>query len=128
MSDLQKLMLHDPEVPLTRGRLMQFADDPIACMRQLHHDHGDLAVLEENDQRLVFVFSPNSIAKSFRHTGFESRFFAVRGIGIPPSVVTSGLLSQNGTEHRDARRMMKDVFAKKILPGYHETICQSPVI
>ena len=58
MSDRPKLTLHDPGIPLTRGRLMQFADDPIACMRQLNHDHGDLAVLEENDQRLVFVFSP----------------------------------------------------------------------
>ena len=53
------------------------------------------------------------------------RSFAVRGNrNSAQRRVTSGLLSQNGTEHRDARRMMKDVFAKKILPEYHQTICQ----
>ena len=126
MSDRPKLTLHDPGIPLTRGPLMQFADDPIACMRQLHHDHGDLAVLEENDQRLVFVFSPELNHEVLSNTQvFESRFFAVRGNrNSAQRRVTSGLLSQNGTEHRDARRMMKDAFTKKILPGYHQTICQ----
>ena len=126
MSDRPKLTLHDPGIPLTRGRLMQFADDPIACMRQLNHDHGDLAVLEENDQRLVFVFSPELNREVLSNSQvFESRFFAVRGNrNSAQRRVTSGLLSQNGTEHRDARRMMKDAFAKKILPGYHQTICQ----
>lgn len=126
MSDRPKLTLHDPGIPLTRGPLMQFADDPIACMRQLNQDHGDLAVLEENDQRLVFVFSPELNHEVLSNTQvFESRFFAVRGNrDSAQRRVTSGLLSQNGTEHRDARRMMKDAFAKKILPGYHQTICQ----
>ncbi len=126
MSDRPKLTLHDPGIPLTRGPLMQFADDPIGCMRRLNQDHGDLAVLEENDQRLVFVFSPELNHEVLSNTQvYESRFFAVRGNrNSAQRRVTSGLLSQNGTEHRDARRMMKDAFAKKILPAYHQTICQ----
>ena len=95
-------------------------------MKQLNHRHGDLAVLEENDQRLVFVFSPelNREVLSNSQT-FESRFFAVRGNrNSAQRRVTSGLLSQNGSEHRDSRRMMMDVFTKKILPGYHQTISQ----
>ena len=126
MSHQQRLTLHDFEMPLTRGRLMQFADDPIGCMKQLNRDHGDLAVLAENDQRLVFVFSPELNREVLSNSQvFESRFFAVRGNrNSSQRRVTSGLLSQNGTEHRDARRMMKDAFAKKILPGYHQTICQ----
>lgn len=105
---------------------MQFADDPIACMKQLQRDHGDLAVLEENDQRLVFVFSPQLNREVLSSSQvFESRFFAVRGNRKSAQRrVTSGLLSQNGAEHRDSRRMMMDVFTKKILPGYHGTICQ----
>jgi len=126
MSNRPKLTLHDPGMPLTYGPLMQFADDPIACMKRLNREHGDLAVLEENDQRLVFVFSPELNREVLSNAQvFESRFFAVRGNrNSAQRRVTSGLLSQNGSEHRDARRMMKDVFAKKILPGYHKTICQ----
>jgi cytochrome P450 len=112
-------------LPVTHGSLLQFSDDPIACMKRLHNEHGDLAVLADGDQRLVFVFSPelNRIVLSDTQT-FESRFFAVRGSRTSAQRrVTSGLLSQNGAEHRDGRRMMKDVFARKILPAYHETIC-----
>jgi len=127
MPNYPKLSLHQPAIPVTRGPLMQFADDPIACMRRLHHDHGDLAVLEEADQRLVFVFSPEMNHEVLSNPQvFESRFFAVRGNrNSAQRRVTSGLLSQNGAEHRDARRMMKDAFAKKILPDYHQTICQA---
>ena len=126
MSERPKLSLHSSGIPLTHGSLMQFADDPIACMKRLNRKHGDLAVLEEDNQRLVFVFSPELNREVLSNTQvFESRFFAVRGNrNSAQRRVTSGLLSQNGAEHRDARRMMKDVFAKKILPGYHQTICQ----
>ena len=80
MSNRPKLSLHDPGIPLTYGPLMQFADDPIACMKRLNREHGDLAVLEENDQRLVFVFSPELNREVLSNTQvFESRFFAVRG-------------------------------------------------
>lgn len=126
MSDRPILALSDTSAPVSRGSLLQFSDDPIACMKRLHRDHGDLAVLEEGDQRLVFVFSPelNRIVLSDTLT-FESRFFAVRGNRKSAQRrVTSGLLSQNGAEHRDGRRMMKDVFAKTFLPSYHDTICR----
>ena len=94
--------------------MLSFSEDPIACMKKLHAEHGDLAVLADGDQRLVFVFSPelNRLVLSDTQT-FESRFFAVRGNRKSAQRrVTSGLLSQNGAEHRDSRRMMKEVFAK----------------
>ena len=49
MSNRPKLSLHEPAIPVTRGSLMEFADDPIACMRRLHRDHGDL----EDRRKLV---------------------------------------------------------------------------
>jgi hypothetical protein len=58
MSEAPALSLHEPDLPITRGSLLRFSDDPIACMKELHRDHGDLAVLADGDQRLVFVFSP----------------------------------------------------------------------
>lgn len=126
MSEPSILSMQDTAVPVTHGSLLQFSDDPIACMRRLHREHGDLAVLADGDQKLVFVFSPDLNRQVLSDTQtFESRFFAIRGSRKSAQRrVTSGLLSQNGAEHRDGRRMMKDVFAKKVLPEYHETICK----
>lgn len=128
MSESPILSLHSPNAapPVTFGSLLQFQDDPLACMKRLHREHGDLAVLEDADQRLVFVFSPTLNREVLSNTDvFESRFFAVRGSRKSAQRrVTSGLLSQNGAEHRDGRRMMKEVFAKTFLPQYHGTICR----
>ncbi len=126
MSEPSILSLQDAAVPVTYGSLLQFSDDPIACMRRLHREHGDLAVLADGDQKLVFVFSPDLNRQVLSDTQvFESRFFAIRGSrNSAQRRVTSGLLSQNGAEHREGRRMMKDLFTKKVLPEYHGTICK----
>lgn len=125
--------MHEPESiplagawkpPVQQGDLLEFPQDPVACMRRLHAQWGDLAVLEDQGQRLAFVFSPEYNRQVLSNSRvFHAQFFALRG-GRRSSQrrVTSGLLSMNGTEHRDNRRIMKDVFAKRILPEYHRTI------
>lgn len=112
--------------PVEFGSLLQFSDDPIACMRKLQQQHGDLAVLQDGGQKLAFVFSPDLNRQVLADSdSFQSQFFAVRGSrNSAQRRVTSGLLSQNGAEHRDTRRLLKDVFAKKALPGYHGIICR----
>ncbi|MFN8707181.1 MAG: cytochrome P450 [Planctomyces sp.] len=124
MTDTSPILLHRQDSPVCQGSLLQFPENPIACMRRLHRECGDLAVLEDEGQRLVFVFSPelNHQVLSDADT-FHSRFFAVRGSrNSSQRRVTAGLLSQNGPEHRDTRRLLKDMFSKRVLPGYHSTI------
>lgn len=93
-------------------------------MRALHRRHGDIACLEDREQRLFFVFSPeyNKQVLSDNRT-FHSRFFAVRG-GRKSAQrrVTSGLLSMNKDEHKQHRRMIAGPFQKMVLPTYHEII------
>ena len=114
------------QLPIEQGSLLQFPEDPIACMKRLHARFGDLAALEDNGQRLVFVFSADLNRQVLADSEtFHSEFFAVRGgRRSAQRRVTAGLLSQNGTAHRDARRVMMAVFAKKMLPKYHDTITQ----
>lgn len=105
---------------------MEFPDDPIACMRRLHAAHGNIAALQEGTQRIIFVFGPelNQRVLSDSQT-FHSRFFAVRGPrGSSQRRLTSGLLSMNGDEHKQNRRMVMGPLQKKTIANYHESICR----
>lgn len=110
--------------PVTDGRLQDFVADPIACMRQLHREHGDLAALRESEQQLVFIFSPELNHQVLSDTKlFQSRFFALRG---PKKSalrrLTCGLLSMNGDEHKQQRRMVAAPFEKRAIGFHHDTI------
>ncbi len=110
--------------PVTHGRLSDFAEDPIACMRRLHAEHGTLAALQEGAQRIVFAFGPqwNQRVLSDERT-FHSRFFAVRGPKKSAHRrLTSGLLSMNGEEHKQHRRIVMGPFQKKIIGTYYDSI------
>ncbi len=112
-------------LPITFGSLMEFPEDPIACMRRLHAAHGELAVLQQDEQRLVFVFGQkwNQRVLSDAKT-FHSRFFAIRGPRHSSQRrVTSGLLSMNGDQHKQHRRMVMAPFQKLAIAHYHEPIC-----
>lgn len=113
-------------LPVTHGRLMDFPDDAVGCLMRLMRAHGHLAALEEDGQRIVFVFGPewNQRVLSDPQT-FHSRFFTVRGPRHSPQRrLTSGLLSMNGQEHRQHRRMLLGPFQKRSIAGYHEQVCK----
>lgn len=118
------LTLGDDRLPITRGRLLDFPDDPIACMQRLQASHGNIAALEEDGQRIYFIFGPE-----FNHqvlsdgATFHSQFFAIRGSRKSPQRhLTSGLLSMNGEQHKRQRRLVMDAFLKKAILGYVPTI------
>ena len=118
--------LLDPNLPITYGSLLDFPDDPVACMRRLYETHGNLAILQDGDQQVVFVFGPelNQRVLSDANT-FHSRFFVVRGPrNSPQRRLTSGLMSMNGNELKQHRRVVMGPFQKKSIVNYHERICQ----
>ena len=124
MSYPESLPLHSGRLPVRHGNLLEFPEDPIACMRSLRAEFGDLAVLEDQGQRIAFVFSPEYNRQVLSNSNtYHSQFFAIRGgRRSAQRRVTSGLLSMNGSEHRDSRRVMMDVFTRRVLPEYHATI------
>ncbi len=106
------------------GRLRDFSDDPIACMRRVQSEAGDLVALQEGDQQLIFAFGAGLnrqiLSKADR---FHSQFFAIRGPrNSAQRRLTSGLLSMNGKEHSQQRRTMKAGFEKRAIPGYTRMI------
>src|SRR5688572_29596466 len=109
--------------PVTDGRLQDFVVDPIECLRRLFRRHGDLAVLREAEQQLVFIFSPelNHHVLSDTRT-FHSRFFTLRGPkDSAQRRLTSGLLSMNGDEHKQQRRLVSGPLEKRSLVLYRES-------
>ena len=110
----------DEPLPITHGRLLDFPDDPVACLKTLHARHGDICAMEEQGQRIYFVFGPE-----FNHqvlsdgTNFHSRFFAIRGArNSSQRRLSSGLLSMNGEQHKRNRRLVMDAFMKKAILNY----------
>lgn len=110
----------DEPLPVTHGRLLDFPDDPVACLRKLHSRHGNICAMEEQGQRIYFVFGPkyNHQVLSDGAT-FHSRFFAIRGSrNSAQRRVSSGLLSMNGDQHKRNRRLVMDAFMKKAILNY----------
>ncbi len=114
----------DGPVPVKQGRLMDFPDDPLACMRKLHAEFGEIAALEQDGQRIFFAFSPEYIHQVLTDSDtFYSRFFAIRGPrNSPQRRLTGGLLSMNGAQHKRNRRLVMDGFTKKAIWGNLPTI------
>ena len=106
------------------GSIADFACDPIQSMRQLWARHGEVAALQEDLNRLHFVFGPTYNHFVLSDTKrFHSQFFAVRGPrNSAQRRLTSGLLSMNGDEHRDHRRMVMGPFQKKAIQAYHDNV------
>lgn len=112
--------------PVTLGRIADFAADPVICMRQLHQQHGELAALDEDGQRIHFVFGPHYTKEVLSDsTKYYSQFFAMRG-GKKSAQrrVTSGLLTMNADEHKQHRRIVMGPFQKKAITAYHDTVVQ----
>lgn len=114
----------DHSLPITKGRIADFADDPAVCMRNLWRTHGEVAALEEGDQRLYFVFGPTYTRQVLSDAQrFHSQFFAIRGPRKSAQRrVTSGLLTMNGEPHKQHRRMVMGPFQKRSIAAYHDTV------
>jgi cytochrome P450 len=111
-------------LPVTVGEIAEFARDPYVCMHDLWRRHGEVAALQEDAQRLYFVFGPEYTRQVLSDSQrFHSQFFAIRGSrNSAQRRVTSGLLSMNGDMHKQHRRMVMEPFQKRAIVGYHESI------
>ena len=108
------------------GQLNDFAADPVTCMTQLRDRYGDLVALRESGQQLIFAFGPDYNRELLSQPAlFHARFFALRGSKKSAQRhLTSGLLSMNGPEHIQQRRIVKGAFTKPAVSGYRNVVTQ----
>ncbi|MFL5339304.1 MAG: cytochrome P450 [Gemmataceae bacterium] len=111
-------------LPITRGRLLDFADHPLAIMRNLIQTHGPVAALEQDGQRLYFGFGPDFNQQLLSQPDlFHARFFAIRGPRQSAQRrLTGALLSMNGEEHKRHRRMVMAPFQKQAVASYRDAL------
>ncbi len=113
----------DAVLPISYGDLMDFPRDPIACMQKQYRAHGELSILDDGQQRIVFAFGPENNRFVQCDPRFESRFFAIRGPKRSAQRrTTCGLLNMNGETHRRHRRLVSQPFSKRVIPNYHATV------
>lgn len=113
-----------PAPPVLNTSVSEFARDGIQMMRQLWAQFGDVAALQEDNNRLFFAFGPAYNHYILSDTKrFHSQFFSVRGPRKSAQRrCTSGLLTMNGDQHREHRRTMMGPFQKKSIQAYHDNV------
>ncbi|MBV9122855.1 MAG: cytochrome P450, partial [Planctomycetes bacterium] len=111
-------------LPITQGRLLDLAQDPLAVMRQLYRTHGRIAALEEQGQRVLFAFGPEFNQQLLSDTkAFHVRFFALRGPRHSAQRrLTGALLGMNGEEYKRHRRLVMGPFQKRTIEGYRDAL------
>lgn len=114
----------DGHLPVTHGKIMDFAADPIAGMRRMWAWHGEVSALQEATQRIYFVFGPEYTRQVLSDSQrFHSSFFAIRGPRKSAQRrVTSGLLTMNGDQHKEQRRFVMGPFQKRAIAAYHDHV------
>jgi cytochrome P450 len=116
------------KLPVAVGAMSNFTRDPVACMRALQKDHGDLVALRERvgEKQLIFAFGSEYNRQLLsRPDEFHSQFFAIRGSKKSAQRrLTSELLSMNGDEHSEQRRLLMSAFQRRAIPSYLNMVRQ----
>lgn len=120
MSAETKSIYSPREIPVSSARLSDFPYNPIACLQQVHEECGEIAQIQEDGSKIVCVFEPKLIQQVLTDSQrFHSHFFALRGAKKSSQRrLTNGLLTMNGDDHRQHRRMVMKPFALPSIPAY----------
>jgi cytochrome P450 len=112
-----------PAMPVLgwRGNLIRFGADPVGYIRWLHRTYGDLVAFIKDRPGWMFAFGPE-----YNHYLLTNPdlFYSKPFITAPPESalerLTSGLLSMNGDQHRQQRRLILPAFHKKRIEAYRD--------
>ncbi len=108
-----------------KGNFFQFMRDPIGSMIRLHRNHGEVVAMTKGlPQTGIFLFGPEynrqvlGNGSIFQCTGYVHS-------GPQSSAnhrISRSLLSMNGEQHREHRKIMTPPFNAGLFPPYQEKI------
>lgn len=121
-----------PPAPVVgwRGNLLGFMRDPVAHLRRLHGEHGDIATLARGTTEYVFVFSPELNREVLGSPAlFHNLDAASSPLRLPPGSALArlftGLIQMNGDRHRQQRRLMLPALHHGRIQAYHGAIADT---
>ncbi|MEM6392971.1 MAG: cytochrome P450 [Planctomycetota bacterium] len=109
---------------VSRGSLLGFVEDPGGVMMGLMRDHGELAVLEDEERRMVFAFGPEYVKRVLTDLEtYHSFFFPLRGSKRSAQRrLTAGLLTMNGADYQKHRKVIAEPFQRAAIRGYQDAV------
>lgn len=110
----------DTAAPFHVAPFSQLAANPLREMLALERNLGDYACWQDGDARLYFAFGPEANKQVLCDTeAFHACFCPLRGPKQSAQRrVTHGLLSMNGEQHKQHRRMLSVPFQRPALAEY----------
>lgn len=118
-----------PKVPILgfRGNLIQFRRNPIAYMRRIQKNYGEIVAFVKGFEKTVFAFGPRHNQQLLSDpTNFHS-------MGLPfPSLpdsaqkrITYGLFSMNSNLHQQRRRLLMPAFQRTPFEDLRDVVVSS---
>ena len=96
--------------------LAEFRADPIAFLRRMARDQGDMAHFRMAGRRFVLVNHPDAIQDVL--VTRQSSFVKGPGLLRAEPLLGNGLLTSDGADHRRQRRQLQPAFSSTQLDGY----------
>jgi len=103
---------------------MGYWRDPVRSMRRLREDYGELCVLSKGSHCNIFAFGPvyNKEVLGNPDLYYRPSITLPGPEGSALRRLSRGILSLNGEEHRETRRIMTPAFHRMAIQGYVQDI------
>ncbi|HEV7216265.1 MAG TPA: cytochrome P450, partial [Chloroflexota bacterium] len=98
------------------GNLLPMRRDPLAFLRRLHEQYGDVATIRVAGRPIVLFFRPE--AAQFFLVEHARSFTSGSGRAEMRRLLGDGLLTTDGERHRQQRRQVQPAFHKRRVEGY----------
>lgn len=98
------------------GNLLDFGHNQLAFVQHMHDTYGEMATIHMGKRPFVLLYKPEYVR--YLLTENQRNFKTLQSGGDLPEVLGEGLLTIEGEEHRQQRRLVQPAFHKKRVENY----------
>lgn len=109
----------------TKGNLLRAFSDPVTFLEMAHARYGSVVGLTQGNPGMVFAFGPECNRQILSQPDVfisPSFVFFPTPEGHAARLLDAGLISMNGAQHKQHRRLMQPAFHRKQVDGYRDSM------
>lgn len=109
----------------TKGNLLRVFSDPVAFLEMAHKRYGSVVGLAQGNPSMVFAFGPEHNRQILSQPDLfisPSFLFFPTPEGHAARLLDAGMISMNGAQHKQHRRLMQPAFHRKQVDGYRDSM------